>query len=167
MFCEGNECSSFLDAYFFFFWKILKEENREQCPLVMGVAATWDAPASQDKRWPWILERLPLATAGGLNRCVSETTWRQTQNPQSLCIFCSNSWHGLTLGHPPCRWQEQSVPKIWDHCFNKAGERKPDFGGFYGEDTSRKPELINVNGLILCHWAEHWRSLLRSQSTKE
>ena len=89
MFCEGNECSSFLDAYFF--GKILKEESREQCPLVTGVATTWGAPASQDKCWPWILERPPLDTAGGLNRCASETTWRQTQNPQSLCIFCSTA----------------------------------------------------------------------------
>lgn len=67
--------------------------------------------------------------------------------PQSLCVV-QQSRHGLTQHALPYGWQGQSDLKISCHCFNEAGQRKPAVGGFYGEDASKKPELMNVNGPI-------------------
>ena len=39
--------------------KMWKGQSRKAYPLLLGAAAPWGAPVSQDESWPWVLEGPP------------------------------------------------------------------------------------------------------------
>lgn len=112
-----------------------------ECSFSWRIFPNWKASEGAQQQ---LGLRQPLRMGMGWNGAA----WRSHQKRPGAAVSCSQADAVSPSIHLPCRWQGQSDLKISCHCFNEAGHKKPAVGGFYGEDASKKPELMNVNGPI-------------------